>query len=365
MFKIIKKIDYLILIIIALIFSIGAVALYSASHGAGGIESEFDKQITWFIVGTIALIFFTFFDYKHLKKLWIPFYIVINILLIVVLFSNKNNGATSWIKFGTMSLQPSEFAKIVAVSMMAFFINYFSEKGTLNHISRLIIMLIFLSVPIGLIVIEPDYGTALVLVISSAMMLYIGGIKARYIIIATVLTAISLPLAYNYILPEHAKSRIMVYLNPESDPRGAGYNILQSKLAVGSGGITGMGVFEGTQTQLGLLPMKSTDFIFSVISEEMGFVASASIVILYTVLLFRILNIARKSKDRFGSVICIGVFGVFFVHIVENIGMSMGLLPITGIPLPFISYGGSSMLTNMILVGICESVKTHQKKHLL
>lgn len=361
----IKKIDFLIIIIVAVLIGIGLTALYSASQGAGGDINDYHKQITWVIVSGIAFIFFTFFDYKHLKKLGIIAYLGVFILLIAVLFSNRNNGATSWLRIGSASLQPAEFAKIALIIVVSALIDFFNKNNKLNKISSLIIIALIVAVPIGLIVKQPDYGTAIVILISIIAMLFIGGINTRYIIAAIIIACFSLPIIYNFVLPEHAKSRIITFLNPESDPRGAGYNVIQSKLAVGSGGLTGMGLLNGNQTQNGLLPMKTTDFIFSVISEEMGFAVSALIIVLYGLLLFRIIVISKTSRDTFGSLLCIGVFGVFFVHVLENIGMSMGLLPITGIPLPFISYGGSSMLTNMILLGICESVKIHPKKHLL
>ena len=363
MLNVIKKFDYIILIIIVALFSIGLVSLYSASQGAGGNIDTFNKQIMWFSVGIIAFLFLSFFDYKHLRHFWIPLYIIINILLIVVFRSNPNNGATSWIKVGFMSFQPAEFTKIVLIITNAFLIHCFNEKESFNKPTRLLLILIISAIPIFLIIKQPDYGTAIVLIITVATMLYLGGLKLRYIIISAILCAVLVPIAYKFILPEHAKTRIETFFNPESDPKGAGYNAIQSKLAVGSGGFNGMGFLNGSQTQLGLLPMKSTDFVFSVISEEHGFLASCGVVLLFGILLLRLIFISKNSKDEFGKLICIGVFSIFLVHFLENIGMSIGLLPITGIPLPFISYGGSSMLTNMILLGMCESVKTHQKKH--
>ena len=263
-----------------------------------------------------------------------------------------------------MSLQPSEFAKIVLILTLAQIINYFKQKGTLNKPQNLLLIFLLVGLPTFLIIKQPDYGTAMVILAITAIMLFAGGIKWRYIIGVIAAVVIIVPLAYNYILPQHAKNRIEVFLNPELDPRGAGYNIIQSKLAVGSGQLWGMGLFNGNQTQLGILPMKTTDFIFPVISDEMGFIISSLVILLFVVLLIRLANIAKTSKDDFGGLICIGVFAMIFAHFVENVGMGMGLLPITGIPLPFISYGGSSMLTNMIAIGIVMSVACRRKHNI-
>ena len=261
-------------------------------------------------------------------------------------------------------MQPSEFAKIVLIITIARIIDYFKQKGTLNRPINILALFLVIALPTLLIIKQPDYGTAMVLLVTVAVMLFTGGLKWRYIIGALLAVAIVVPLAYNYVLPEHAKKRIDVFLNPSLDPRGAGYNIIQSKLAVGSGQLWGMGLFNGNQTQLGILPMKTTDFIYPVISEEMGFIISSLVIVLFIVLLIRLINIAKTAKDSFGGLLCIGVFAMIFAHFVENVGMSMGLLPITGIPLPFISYGGSSMLTNMIAIGLVMSVACRRKHNI-
>lgn len=261
-------------------------------------------------------------------------------------------------------MQPSEFAKIALIITIARIIDYFKQKGTLNHPVNILALFLVIALPTLLIIKQPDYGTAMVLLVTVAVMLFTGGLKWRYIIGAILAVAIVVPLAYNYVLPIHAKKRIDVFLNPSLDPRGAGYNIIQSKLAVGSGQLWGMGLFNGNQTQLGILPMKTTDFIYPVISEEMGFIISSLVIILFIVLLIRLVNIAKTAKDSFGGLLCVGVFAMIFAHFVENIGMSMGLLPITGIPLPFISYGGSSMLTNMIAIGLVMSVACRRKHNI-
>lgn len=213
-----------------------------------------------------------------------------------------------------------------------------------------------------LVIKQPDYGTAMVLLAILAFMLFSAGINYKYIIGAALIVAIAVPLAYNYVLPEHAKSRITVFLNPQTDPQGAGYNIIQAKLAVGSGQLWGMGLLEGNQTQLGYLPMKVTDFIYAVISEEMGFIVSVLVIVLFVLLIVRGFYIAKMSTDVYGSLIATGVTTMYLAHFIENVGMNIGLMPITGIPLPFISYGGSAMLTNFIGLGLLLSVNGKRNK---
>lgn len=362
--KIFKKMDYVIISIVVLLFLIGVVALYSANGGIDGDTSECAKQIIWFLVGVVGAVCVIMVDYNVWGKLWLPLYILILILLVAVLFTTPINGATSWFRIGSMSLQPSEFAKIVLILGTAKVIEFFKKKETMNKPISILAILTFVLVPVVLIIMQPDYGTAMVILVILVTMLFVAGIKWRYVICAMLAVAILIPVAYVYVLPQHAKNRIDVFLNPQLDPRGAGYNIIQSKLAVGSGKLWGMGLFEGNQTQLGILPMKTTDFIYAVISEEMGFIISSVVIILFVILLAKILDIAKTSKDLYGSLICTGVFGMMLAHFIENVGMTMGLMPITGIPLPFISYGGSAMLTNMIAIGIVLSVASRRQKNL-
>ena len=200
--------------------------------------------------------------------------------------------------------------------------------------------------------------------IATACILLVSGIDKKYIIVTVLIVLISLPLLYFFVLPPHAKTRIEVFLNPNLDPRGDGYNVIQSKLAIGAGQLTGMGIFKGNQTQLGFLHPKSTDFIYSVIGEEMGFIAAAAVIIIYVILITRTIYIAKTAKDDSGSYIAVGIAGVFLFHMVENIGMTMGLLPITGVPLPFVSYGGSSLITNFICIGLLLNISGRRQKAL-
>lgn len=357
-----KNVEWTILIVAIILCVIGLVALFSATQETE--HDEFNKQCIWFVVSLIIMIGVMIIDYETLVKISPVLYGLFILLLIGVLFTPEINGATSWFDIGFFSFQPGEFAKIFVILFLALAINKIQERGKeeINRPTRLLILLAILGVPVLLIIKQPDFGTAAAYVVAAALMIISAGIDKKYIISVIILVVVSVPLIYNFVLPEHAKERIDIFLNPESDPRGAGYNIIQSKLAIGAGGLTGMGLLKGNQTQLGFLYPKSTDFIFAVIGEEMGFIVAATVVILYVLLITKSLYVAKTAKDELGSLIATGITGIFLFHVVENIGMVMGLLPITGVPLPFISYGGSSLITNFILVGILLNISSKRQK---
>ncbi len=360
--KMFKNFEWGILICTIILLAIGLVALFSATQNSD--YEEFKKQIMWIGISIPVIVVVIFVDYEILAKISPVIYGLSLISLIAVLFTEPINGATSWFNIGPFSFQPAEFAKIAVVLFMANVIVKLQQKGRdeINRFWKLGIILATVAVPTLLIIKQPDYGTALAFLVALIFMLYVAGINKKYIITAVLLVVILVPLAYFFILPEHAKARIDVYLNPNLDPRGDGYNIIQSKLAIGAGQIFGMGLFKGNQTQLGYLYPKTTDFIFAVISEEMGFVVAGAIIVLYVILITKSIQVAKTAKDDLGSYIATGIVGIFFFHMLENIGMTMGLLPITGIPLPFVSYGGSSMLTNLTLIAILLNISTRRKK---
>lgn len=357
-----KNMEWGVLIVAVILTIMGLIALYSATQ-----QNEFDdfkKQIIWLVISLIVMVIVMTINYEFLVKLSPIFYGIIIILLIAVLFTKPVNGASSWFDIGGFSLQPSEFAKIVVILFLTYIISKVQERyrEDINKPTRLLIIFAALTLPLILIIKQPDYGTAMAFCIALAMMLFTSGINKKYIIGTIVLIIVTLPILYFFILPEHAKKRIDIYLNPETDPRGAGYNIIQSKIAVGSGQLTGMGLLKGNQTQLGYLSPKTTDFIFSVIGEEMGFIIAGSTIVLYVFLITKIFYIAKTAKDMQGSLIASGIAGIFLFHMTENIGMVMGLLPITGVPLLFVSYGGSSLITSYILLGILLNISGKRKK---
>ena len=282
--KILKNMDWGILICIVILLIVGLVGLFSATQGSN--YEEFKKQIMWLAISIPIMIILTFVDYNTISKISPILYIIIIIALIAVLFTESINGATSWFNVGAVSIQPAEFAKVIVIIALATYISRIQENGKdqISRPTRLLLALIIVAVPVLLIIKQPDYGTALTFIVATIFILFASGIKKRYIFIGILLVAILLPTLYFFVLPEHAKTRIDVFLNPDLDPRGAGYNVIQSKLAIGAGEFWGMGLFKGNQTQLGFLYPKTTDFIFAVIGEEMGFVVAATVIITYVVL---------------------------------------------------------------------------------
>ncbi len=357
-----KNMEWGILIVAIILSIIGIIALFSATQETE--YDEFSKQIIWLVVSLIAMVVVMFIDYNLLLKASPVLYGLTILLLIAVLFTKPVNGATSWFNIGAFSLQPGEFAKVSVILFLTYIIIRIQRKGQeeINRPTRLLIILSALAVPVLLIIKQPDYGTAMAFIVAIALMLFASGLDKKYIIGTILLIVIAVPLLYNFVLPEHAKTRIDVFLNPESDPRGSGYNIIQSKLAIGAGGLTGMGLLKGNQTQLGFLYPKTTDFIYSVIGEEMGFIVAGAIILLFVYLITKSIYVAKTAKDKAGSIIAIGITGVFLFHVLENIGMVMGLLPITGVPLPFVSYGGSSLITNFICIGLLLNISGKRQK---
>lgn len=289
------------------------------------------------------------------------------ILLVAVLFMPKLMGASSWFNLGGILYQPSELMKIGYIVASAKFFSILKNNVARNDKKKKlaiisVIALLFM-VPVILIMLQPDFGTAMVFAVILAFMVFKSGIKYRYIFACLGIVVILAPLVYFFVLNPTQQARINVFLDPELDPLGSGYNAIQSKIAVGAGKLFGTGLLKGAQTQNGYLPIKSTDFIFSVISEEMGFVFSVIIVVTYAVLIIRLLRISKNARDDFSSFMVIGVAGMIFFHFVENIGMTIGLLPITGVPLPFVSYGGSSMITSGMAIAIALNVSARKSKN--
>ena len=364
--SIFKNTDYIILILALILTVIGIVGIYSAGVNSTSSETEYIKQIIWVGISLAVMFVVWMLDYHVSSIFGLVGYPILLILLVVVLFMPEINGASSWFSIGSIQIQPSEFMKIAYILMLAKYIDYVYTKGkdAINKWYNIGIALCIFIIPVALIMLQPDFGTALVFASITFFMLFKSGLSYKYVLALILILIVTVPLMYFFVLSEYQQERIQVFFNPEQEPLGAGYNAIQSKIAVGSGMLFGTGLTKGTQTQWGYLPVKSSDFIFSVISEELGFVMSALIVIIYIVMLYRILKIAETSKDRLGSVIATGVFGMFFFHFLENIGMTIGLMPITGIPLPFVSYGGSSMLTNFIALALILSISSRRQKSL-
>ena len=354
--KLIKNIDLGIIISVLCLVIIGVIAIYSATGAAyGGSLSYIKTQIVAFILGIIGIVFVLLIDYNTFGEMEKIIYIVNILLLIAVLvFGKEIKESRSWIILGPVRFQPSEIVKIGFI--LTFAKQLEKREGSLDTLKGVAPLILYMVPIIGLILRQPDFGTALVFVFFSFFMLYAAGMNYKFILGIGALGIISAPALWLYYLKPYQKHRIMVFFNPELDPLGTGYHVIQSKIAIGSGQFLGKGLFQGTQNNLGFIPERHTDFIFSVIGEELGLLGSIIIILLFLWLIMRCMYIAKISKDSYGKYITVGVMAMFLFHVLENIGMTIGIMPVTGIPLPFISYGGSSLLTNMISIGLVLNV---------
>lgn len=425
------RIDYILFFASVALLALGLVTMYSASNGTEEIrtiEKEHVKQFYWAIIGCLIFIVMLFINYQKMGEYAFIIYATGIILLVVTLLIGKRvRGARSWITlFGGFGFQPSEFVKIAIIVALARFLERVGED--IKRLQNVLLGLGIVALPTGLILLQPDFGTALVYMPIALVMLYFAGIRYIHLISLSITfgLAISLPLLTTFTKLMHAssltflnvlddtkmvlviallfgalssiffllyrvskrrvlfkatnifliffaglvlasllgrwlkpyqKTRLVVFFKPTVDPYGAGYNIIQSKIAVGAGGIFGKGLLGGTQSQLGFLPEKSTDFIFSIFAEEWGFFGSIFLLGLYVLLVYRGITIILNAKESFGSLLAAGIVGMFLFHIIVNIGMTIGIMPITGIPLPFMSYGGSFLLTCMVGVSILFNIE--------
>jgi len=362
--KIVKSREFKIIAVVLAILIIGTIGLASASYSDDPNFSNIKKQAVAFVIGVIACIAVVSIDYELYSRYWYVFYVVCIVMLIAVLFTEPINNARSWFKFfdDRIAFQPSEITKIVLILAVARLLTDL-KKRTLNAkdtFIRIAAIAGIMGVPILLILKQPDFGTAMVIVAAIIAMIFVWGIDYKYIRYALIAVVIIAPLTYFFVLTPVQKQRIQVFLNPDLDPQGAGYHVIQSKLAVGAGGFSGQGLYSGTQTQLGYLFAQTTDFIFAAIAEEMGFVTATVLIVLLILLVTNSYMIAKDARDEEGRLIAIGLGTMFAFHIFINVGMTMGLVPITGIPLPFVSYGGSAMLTNMAALGILLGISVRK-----
>jgi rod shape determining protein RodA len=390
-------------IMFALVF-IGVISVYSATYDAHASDI-FQKQIIWVVGGTLAFAVITLLPVRFLQFISYPSYFLALAMLLSVLVMGKTvSGSTSWFNLGALRLQPSEFAKITTVLALAQYLS--RADASLRTVKGLAMAAGIVMLPVALIMLQPDTGTAFIFLGMFFPVLYWGGaskftllavispaiaavaalfgttfflvaicvlglllyltkehrIVAAVVFSTTVLVGISVQFIYDGLKPYQQK-RISTFLDPNADPLGAGYNILQSKVAIGSGGLFGKGYLHGTQTQLNFIPEQWTDFIFCVPGEEFGFIGAATVLILFMGLLVRGVSLASTVKNKFGGFAAIGITGIFATHIFVNVGMSLGLLPVIGVPLPFLSYGGSALLANMSMVGILLNLYAHRKEY--
>ncbi len=364
-FNFFKKFDYILFFAIVILGVIGAFVVSSAVNYLPSARKMVIVHVGTFVVGIVMAIVISCIDYKDFRTLGIFFYIVTTGLLIAVPFigTGEDLGSRNRIDLGFITFQPSELAKISYVLVAAVFLEriYDDQKNRKVNIFK---FLLYSAIPMGLIVAQKDFGTALVFVFAFFVLVFICGIAYKYLIALLSLFLLSTPFLWFFVLNDKRRDRIKVFLNPELDPLGAGFNVIRSKLAVGSGQIYGKGLYRGIQTQNGSVPVSESDFIFSVVGEELGFIGALIIVLLICFILIRCIYIARQARDSYGSFVVIGISSVWAFHAMENIGMSIGVFPVTGIPLPFVSSGGSYMLTNFIAVGIILSISMRRKKEI-
>ncbi len=355
--RLILNIDWVLLGLAVAVCLLGILNIYSATtpYKVVGM-AYYTKQCYWMLAGiTISLVICSL-DYHVLENFsyWLYGFLVL-LLLAVLVIGKRSMGATRWLHLGFFNIQPSELMKLVIIVTFARFFNNFQSVGGLT-VKEVLLPLTLLFLPAALIMKQPDLGTAaLVIFIALSMILYVG---LRWSTILTFI-GVTIPMAFiswSYLLRPYQKNRVLDFLDPERSKLGSGYHIIQSKIAVGSGGFWGKGFIKGTQSQLRFLPEQHTDFAFSVFAEEWGFVGCLFLIILYISLVLWGLNIARRCNDRFGGLLAVGVTAMLFWHIVINMGMVTGLFPVVGVPLPFFSYGGTSMITSMVGIGLLQNI---------
>jgi rod shape determining protein RodA len=348
--------DWTLLGIILLLASIGILNLYSATLGEEVTGAPlYLKQIFWLLIGLALMLIIAFIEYRFYSDMaYIVYGVTFCFLLVVMGYGIITSGAQRWIRIGSISFQPSEFFKISFIMAMArFFHRPPSREG--YSLKDLVFPFLLLLLPMGLILKQPDLGTSIILLLVFCSILIFVKIRWSTLLTFVLSGAAILPLCWAF-LKGYQKRRILTFFNPELDPLGAGYHIIQSKIALGSGGIFGKGMMKGTQCRLGFLPEQQTDFIFSALGEEWGLIGSLIVIGLYFVLILWGLHIAVQSKDRFGAILSFGVVAMLFWHIFINIGMVLGLMPVVGIPLPLISYGGSFLISTFIGIGFLLNV---------
>ncbi len=358
-FQKIRSIDYLLIFTVIAIGVISCFAMYSTDGG----ELNYHTKNHAIRLGLFfsLMIFISFINIKTWHSLGYLFYLVVLGLLIwASLFGITASGSQRWINLYFINLQPSELMKIAIILCFAKYYHRI-QLSNVNKLKNIVIPILIIFIPTALVISQPDLGTSVLIVLSGIIVLWLAGVNIKYFFYSSIAFIISAPFVISFLKP-YQKLRILTFFDPDKDPLGAGYQIIQSKIAVGSGGLTGKGFLKGTQGYLEFLPEKHTDFIFTLFSEEFGFVGSLVLLILYAILIFRIIRIGALSRSFFGKFFCYGFGSAIFVYVTVNMSMVLGLLPIVGSPLPILSYGGSSMLATMIGLGIVMSTKIYSRQ---
>lgn len=352
--QLLKRYDWVFTVSVIFLLAIGISILYSTTLNMAGGSGEALKQLVYASIGLILFFLASKFDYTFLKKFSGIFYVIMVLLLVSLFFYGKTAmGATRWIDLGFFQIQPSEIAKLLMVVVMA---KYFSEHHEVmdkpKHVFK---SLVFMAIPLGLVALQPDLGTSAVFLIIWLSMVLVSRINKKYLLALGLAGLLLLPVAWSF-MADYQKKRVEVFLNPAADPMGAGWNLNQAQIAIGSGGFWGRGLGHGPQSQLNFLPEKHTDFIFAAMAEEMGYLGVTVFLGLFAVVIFRSIKIAQNSKDLFGMYLTTGIAAFLFFHLFVNVGMNTGIMPVTGIPLPLISYGGTAVIIVLTSLGLIQSV---------
>ncbi len=380
-----KNMDWVLLVLLGLVLVVNMIVLKSASGNIFPDNPYYyvKRQLLWTIVGLIAMFCVAFFDYRHFLKLYPLLYFVIVVLLVGVLFAPAQSNAHRWFDLKFMDFQPSELAKLVMIICFACFV--VKRQDRINRPVVILQIIVCALIPFVLILIEPDLGTSIIFVAFLYAMAWVSGISRKLLIVGIIIIALLVGLIFGVMyvatdgytrMPEkedmpswlplepYQAIRLVIFINPYMDPLDSGYHMIQSEVAIGSGGLWGKGYGQGSQVQGNFLPAHHTDFIFAVVGEELGFVGTSAILLLYLAMLLRALRVARKAVDRLGQMLVVGVVAMFVFQIFVNAGMSIGLMPITGLPFPFLSYGGSAMLVNLMCMGLVFNVAMRSNTNL-
>jgi rod shape determining protein RodA len=361
--RLLKNFDFPLLYASLGILGLSCAMIYSASRGGSAGTSFVEKQVIWAVIGFMIAAVVAGVDHnvysRHSGKLYV---LNILVLLFVKFAGHSSKGAQRWIGVGSFTIQPSEFAKIIMVICLAAFLMH--RKDGIRGFGVFVTSFLYLAVPMGLIFLQPDLGTSLVLVAIWITMMFVMGTDIKNILLFFAAGTVLALTAWNVpgVMKDYQKNRVITFVNPAADPLGSGYHVTQSRIAIGSGKLLGKGYLKGTQRELRFIPEQHTDFIYTVVGEEMGFAGAAAVLALYFVVLWRGLAIMYAAEDWMGRAIASGVVGMFAFHTVVNIGMTLGIMPVTGVPLPMFSYGGSSLMANMIGIGLLEGISMRRHK---
>jgi rod shape determining protein RodA len=361
--RILNNLDYVLLFSVFALILIGITLIASATHANVPSPHRFNFVIrqTIFAAVNIGLgLYLLHFDYRMLKSLAKPLYILNLVALLAVMFVGRTAlGAQRWLQLGPISIQPSEFAKAIMIISLAAFVD--KRLDTLDNFKSWAPIFGFVFIPFILVMRQPDLGTSLVFIAILFGTMLVCGFRRKYFLVMAGLSLASAPLVW-MVLHEYQRNRIRVFLNPGLEPYGSGYHVIQSMIAIGSGLFTGKGLFAGTQSQLNFLPENHTDFIFAVAGEEFGFIGVTIILLLYLVIIYKGISIAMNASDNFGTLLAVGIVSMFTFHVLVNVGMTSGIMPVTGVPLPFLSYGVSSLTTNMLMIALLLDIDLHKQQ---